>query len=234
MISLGIFGKSQKENEYLRSISKEKIALYSKERWNISAFTELEEFKKYIEAESLLHVVYIDVTVNGAVELAEEIRSKNSEVVILLIADTSISPVKYIRPSIMAASLLLRPLKKHEVNEQVSEVIKIFADNAEKIEGYFNVEYKGEKVSIPYDNILYFESRDKKIFVGLENVEYGFYDTMNALEERLPDCFVRCSRSFIFNHKKLKRISLNESIVELVSGVVFPISRGYKKKMREL
>lgn len=234
MISLGIFGKSQKENEYLRIISKEKIAFYSRELWKVSAFTGLDEFKNYISTESVLHVVYIDVTVDGAVEVAEEIRRKNSEVVIMLIADTTISPVKYIRPGIMASSLLLRPLKKQDIIDQVSEIIKIFADSSEKIEGFFSVEYKGEKVSIPYDNILYFESREKKVFVGLENEEYGFYDTLNALEERLPECFVRCSRSFIFNHKKLKRISLSESIVELVSGAVIPVSRGYKKKIKEL
>lgn len=233
MIFLGICGKIPEENAYLEDMSKEIIAINSDEKMEISIYNEISTFQEYVSSIEVLDLVYIDVTLEGAVELAEKIRKVHSEVRIMLIADLTISPVKYIKPGIMAAALVLRPFEKELVRERLEEVLSIFSDK-EEVEGRFSLEYKGERVLIPYENILYFESREKKIFVGLENTEYGFYDTMKSLEEKLPKCFIRCSQSYIFNHNKLKKIVLNENVVELYTGITLPISRRYRKKMKEL
>ncbi|MBQ5561603.1 MAG: LytTR family transcriptional regulator [Lachnospiraceae bacterium] len=234
MITLGILGKKKEENQLLYELSKELIALYSEEKWEISVFNTVNAFNDYLNETDILNVLFIDVTIKGAIEFATKIRNKHKETVILLLADNSISPVKYIKPSIMAAALLLRPLNEVDVREQISNVLELFSNEEKSDDGRFCLEYKGEKVYVPYEHIVYFESREKKIFLGMENKEYGFYGTMNSLYEQLPEGFVRCSQSHIFNYSKVKHISLTDSYVELVKGITIPISRRYKKLMKEL
>ncbi|MBQ1687786.1 MAG: LytTR family transcriptional regulator DNA-binding domain-containing protein [Lachnospiraceae bacterium] len=234
MNSLGILNKSKVENEYMKTVSKEKIALCNDEQWEYIIHDNVDDFIEYLDTNPILHVAYIDVTLDGAIEVAERIRRENKNVAILLIADATVSPMRYIKPSIMAASLVLRPMKKKEVQEQIHEIMHLFSDKSEDTKGYFSVEYKGEKMNIPYERILYFEARDKKIFLGLENTEYGFYDTISSLEKKLPDYFCKCHRGIIFNQKKLVKVSWEEDMIELESGITLPMSRRCRKAIKEL
>lgn len=234
MNNLTIFGKNSVENDYLKAVSKEKIAYFSDELWEIVVHEEIDSFKEYVLQEPLIQIAYIDITVNGALEVAELLRKRNKDVVILLIADTTISPLVYIRPSIMAAALLLRPIKKNVAMEQITEIVRLFSHTAMDLEGYFSLEYKGEKINVPYDKILYFEARDKKVYLGMENKEYVFYKTIAALEEELPAYFCKCHRSIIVNTQKINKISWESDTVELETGVLFPVSRRCKKNLREM
>lgn len=234
MNNLAIFGKNSVENDYLKAVSKEKIAYFSDELWDIVVHDKIDSFKEYVMNEPMIQIAYIDITVNGAIEIAELLRKKNKDVVIMLIADTKISPLVYIRPSIMAASLLLRPIKKNVAMEQITEIVRLFSHTSKDLEGYFSMEYKGEKINVPYEKIYYFEARDKKVYLGMENKEYVFYKTIAALDEELPEFFCKCHRSIIVNTQKINKISWDLDTVELETGLIFPISRRCKKNLREM
>ena len=86
---------------------------------------------------------------------------------------------------------------------------------------------------VPYSGIVYFESRNKKIFLGTDNEEYSFYGTLDNLEETLDDRFIRCHRSFIAAKKRISKIVLSKNIVVLDNGCEIPLSRSYKGKVKE-
>ena len=106
-----ICDEKQKEIEYLKEVSMENIARVSQQTWKIEEALELEPLKKMIAERTEFDVMYLDVTMKNAITTAERIRKKNKDTIFLLIADTTISPMAYLKPSIHASSLLLRPLK---------------------------------------------------------------------------------------------------------------------------
>ncbi len=67
----------------------------------------------------------------------------------------------------------------------------------------------------------------------LKKQEMAFYETMEHLEERLPDYFVRCHRSFIVSRQRIRKVMLSKSLIELEQGMQIPLSRSYKPAFKE-
>lgn len=231
-----ICSSSQQELVKLKATSKEFIAYISEEMWEFHTVNNIIDLNKYLDSKPLLDVVYIDITLKGAIAVAERIRKDNSNAMILLIADETISPIQYMKPSIMAASLLLRPIQEEKMKLSLKEIFQFFAEKNldENTEDVYIIENREGKVKIPYNRICYFEARDKKIFLCLETKEYGFYETMAKLEETLPDYFIRCHRGFIVNSKKVVKVYLSQNEIELEDEIYIPISRSYRSAVKEL
>lgn len=234
MLTLGICVSVLGEQKKIIEECKKRVAINSDERIQFVISNQIESFSTEISSHDILNVVFLDITLEGSYEFAEMLRKKYENVVLVIITDLTVSPIKFIKPSIMVASLMMRPFDDEQVENQIDEIIYGLIEPDNQSDENFSIEYKGEKISVPFKEIYYFESRDKKIFLGMENSEYGFYDTMKSLEDKLPKEFVRCGQSYIFNKTKLRKILLNDSMVELYSGIRLPISRRYKKLMKEL
>lgn len=229
-----ICDEKQKEIEYLKEVSMENIARVSQQTWKIEEALELEPLKKMIAERTEFDVMYLDVTMKNAITTAERIRKKNKDTIFLLIADTTISPMAYLKPSIHASSLLLRPLKKKQVQTAVTDIWNLYRENSVSEEECFVVDDGEERLQIPYQKICYFSSNAKKVYLVLENQEYGFYDTLGNLEQRLPAYFVRSHRSYIVNRKKIQDIFLSKGEIVLEHDICVPISRSYKANLKEL
>ena len=153
----------------------------------------------------------------------------------ILIANSRISPVKYMRPSINAQSLLLKPLDSESVKEVLSESISSYISKfSEKDDdSFFVIETRGERELIPYDRILFYETREKKVFLNTGEMEYPFYDTLDQLEEKLADRFLRCHRSYLVNKSKVNKVYLSQNLLLLNSGEEIPLSRSYKPVVKQ-
>lgn len=83
-------------------------------------------------------------------------------------------------------------------------------------------------VRIPYENIIYIESLADYIKVhSIGKKEISSKEKISALEEKLPDFFIRIHRSFIVNREKVTRFNNNE--IELDERIL-TIGRSYKKQ----
>ena len=80
----------------------------------------------------------------------------------------------------------------------------------------------------------YFESREKKIYINTGSAEFSFYDTLDHLEESLPDDFLRCHRSFIVARRYVRTILLSQNTIVLEDGSAIPLSRTYKAVFKVL
>ena len=219
------------ENEYLKRISKEKIARISEEMWRIEGQLTVEEFLELLRQQTNIDVAYMDVTRPFSVDAAEQFRRKNREAALLVIADGSISPMTYLKPGVQATSLLLRPYEKAQAVQVVNEIWDWYAEEQEE-EG-FRLSGMEEEVLLPYSQIAYFESREKRIYVECRQKKYCFYETLGNLEEQLPKHFMRCHRSFIVNQKKIRNVALARQEVFLEGDICIPFSRTYKTAMKE-
>lgn len=188
-----------------------------------------------VPAETML-VLVSDVTASGILPVLERIRRENPELKLVVVADPSVSPMVYIRPTIQPVALMLRPLGAELARSTLSEVLRMLPDHrgreAEQDDSCFTVELRGNLQRIPYRDILYYEARNKRLILHLRRREIAFGGTLEKLEEELPPGFLRTHKSFIVNTGAVVEIQYGQNQVILDGDVAIPISRSYKPKVK--
>lgn len=164
------------------------------------------------------------------------VRDRNSAALIVVIAGKELSPLVYVRPSIMAAGLLLRPLEKSQVTRMLCEAIDVVKLRAR--EQLFNNEVfvfstREGTIRVPYSQILYFEARNKKISLCTSRTEMDFYATLDGIMHKVPEYFLRCHKGFIVNKHLVNQVNLGENSLHLIGGFQVPISRSYRETIKE-
>jgi len=236
MISMIIYDRIEEELCQIRETVRNQAARLSDEYWNIMTARCRKEVIEQEKKTPLLDAVCMDITEKDDIGCVEELRRKYKEMSLLLIADASIPPMSYVRPGIMASSLLLRPCSVEEIYQVMEEFLRAYVEHFEINQGQrnFAMETKEGRILIPFDKIYYFETREKKLYVQTDRAEYGYYGTIDKLEGILPPYFMRCHRSFIVNTRKIEKVVLSHNIIYLSEGRDVPLSRSYKTVLKEL
>jgi len=239
MITSISYNKLKDESVELNKIIKELAAKLTDEQWNIQGVQKQEELLKLLEDKPLMDIMLYDVTRTGDIELLENVRKDYKLAFIMLLADATVSPMKYMKPGISAQSLLLRPFTSEQAMDSLLELIsgyvKTFHSPVADNTAMFVVESKDEgRICVPYDQIYYFEAMEKKVYVCTGVDEYGFYDTLDGLMDTLPEGFKRCHRSFIVNEDKILKVALSKNTIYLEDEYEVPLSRSYKPDFKEM
>lgn len=235
MVEMMIFSVKQSEVQAVYHTSKDFAARMTEENWDFHCFAGKEEMEEFVKTNPLLDMICMDITAVDSLSTIQELRKKNKHAYIMLIASPRTSPALYMRPSIQAASLMLRPLMKEQVHEVLEEAFLKFSERFQKPDDaeQFVIDNREGKWLIDYEQINYFEAREKKIFLNTDNREIAFYDTMENLEQSLPEYFLRCHRSFMINGKKIEKLLLGQNLAVLKKGWEIPVSRSYKSILKE-
>lgn len=236
MVSLLMYDKEQKELEMLRALSKDLAAALSEDSWNIGQASTPEMLEAFLADSPLMDMLLYDVTPAAAVDRLLGIRRNYQETLLLVIADMSTSPMEYMKPGILASSLLLRPWTKEQAGEVLREFFQAHIERYSRAgdKNVYVIEAKEGNLYIPYEQIYFFEAREKKIFACTGREEYGFYHTIDRLAEELPEQFIRCHRGFIVNKYKIRKVVLSQNIVYLTDNLDVPLSRSYKPLLKGL
>lgn len=235
MVSMLTYTGNADEIPVIRELAKNLAAHLSEDKWELSYFSSLKELQCFVERQPLIDMACYDVTVKGSLSCLGQIRNKYRDMLLMLIADNTLSPMEYVRPDILASGLILRPFTREELREKLQDMMQehlIKAENPDT-EAAFVLSGREGKTRIPYRQIYYFEARSKKLYLRLLDREMSFYGTMEELEEKLPDAFLRCHRSFLINRSYIERILLSQSEIVLSHGISVPLSRSYKPYFRE-
>lgn len=235
MVEMMIFSVRQAEVQVVVNTSRDFAARLTEEKWEFHCFVGEEEAENFVKTNPLLDVICMDVTAVKSLSMVQELRKKNKHAYIILIASPKTSPASYMRPSILAGSLMLRPLEKEQVKEVLWEAFREFSGKLKETDrtDQFVIDNREGKWVIDYEQINYFEAREKKIYLNTDTREIPFYDTMENLEKQLPDYFLRCHRSFVINGKKIEKLLLGQNLAVLQKGWEIPVSRSYKKMLKE-
>lgn len=234
MITMMVYSTVKKEFIVIKKQSFEVICRISDEDWNFESYSTGEMLEDFLSTNPVIDISCVDVTAEDGISMAEKIRKHNRNMCMIVISDLSVPPTSYIKPSVMASALLLRPLTDSNVNQVLSDTMSAFFKDSEKNKKSFVIDNRDGRQLIPYDRIFFFESRAKKIFVCTDGREYSFYDTLDGIEQKLDDSFIRCHRSYIVARSQIRKIIFSQNIIELINGDVIPISRSYKPMLKEL
>lgn len=95
----------------------------------------------------------------------------------------------------------------------------------------FTVKMGSEVVRLLPQRILYLESDRRRVHIYERGREVCIYAKLGDLEERLPDSFVRCHKSFLVNMAHITEFTRSE--IHLVGGTAIPVSQRYATQARE-
>ncbi|MEZ3487900.1 MAG: LytTR family transcriptional regulator DNA-binding domain-containing protein [Lachnospiraceae bacterium] len=235
MIVMVISNESEKERQYIVQYSRDLAGRFTGERWQMIQCSSGRELREVVKEKIPANLACVDITMEGALDMVKELRGAAPKAYIILIASPKISPLRYLRPTVGAESLMLKPLNETQIREVLTEAIRTYADRFYKPDEsrMFVVESGGERSLIEYGRICYFEARDKRVYLNTGAEEYGFYGTLDQLEERLEDMFLRCHRSFLVNKEKIESVFLSQNRIVLKERLEVPLSRSYKPAVKE-
>lgn len=237
MFTIVNYSTEQKELKIIESKVLDKIAMLSDDDCKCHSFSNYSELESFLSKFDICDAICFDITDNNGISNVEAIRKQYRDSLIMLIADMSISPVEYMKPSIMAASLVIRPSDDGSFDKSISMLIEALlkrnTDDTDS-DAVMSVNTGDGKIRIPYSDIMYFEAREKKIFISTNNHEYALYSTLDKLSQELPDSFVRCHKSFIVNKNKVFRVFLSRNEIELIGEHYVPVSRTYKPLVKAM
>lgn len=187
-------------------------------------------------SETGFNMAFVDARTSGGRQSAEKIRTVLPGAYMILLVGKNQSPLEYVTPSIMASSLLMTPLERIDTDDAVYNTLELIERKEldHNMSNLFCMDTKNGYITIPYHDIRYFESNNKKIILSAGKHIYSFCGTLEQLEKTLPDCFFRCHRGFIVNalHVRECRSSDRELILSDCYGI--PISRSYKGTIEKM
>ncbi|MDO4329656.1 MAG: LytTR family DNA-binding domain-containing protein [Lachnospiraceae bacterium] len=235
MITFLSFASEKRENELIRGQLGLQAARWTDEAWNYNMFEAMGPLEAYLAGEPLVDLVCWDVTPPGSVEHLMKLRKAYRQAFLMVVADCHVSPMAYLKPGILPSALILKPLEKGKVSQVIGELLEVFSQQFDKKElpETFVIESREGKQYIPLQQICYVEAREKKLYIRTRQEEFGFYETIENMEKQLPEFFCRCHRSYIVNMQKVKVVKPSLNVIELQDGITVPLSRSYKKTIKE-
>ncbi len=140
----------------------------------------------------------------------------------LAVADYIVKPVDYARfvRSVERARLLASAVQEDVAHEEATtEVLQ---------DGHVFVRSEGRFVRVNLQDVAWVEAQKDYVVLHTPEQDITIHATMKAMEERLPDAFVRIHRSTIVRLDQIKDAS--ESAV-VVAGVELPVSSTYRQEL---
>lgn len=222
------------ENYYLNLLENMVKAILKKfkVKANIFKFSSSAEFLEFQKNSFLaFDLILLDILMDGlnGIDLAKKIRQLDSETKILFISTSK----DYILDGydVHAYNYLLKPISSFKLENIFLEFINNF--NKSK-NNFFTVRNKQSILKINLDDIIFFESKLRKINILSSNaLDISFYDKLDNIEKNLPSKnFVRCHKSYLVNLNYIKKIE-NSKIITL-NNIIIPISRSYLKNTKDI
>ncbi len=230
------FLKQGKSSSQFAMAVKDTIAKVSEDYWEVRQFFSTQELREYLDKKPLINLIIYDICDKSALGLLPDLRKSYPEPWLMLLADGGISPMEYIKPELQVSSLLLKPWTKQQVSDALYDFLNgyigRYGRKTQDGTGFYVAETRNGMINIPYEQIYFFEAREKKIYVCTGGEAYGFYSSIDRLAGELPPYFARCHRGFIVNTKKIRKIMLSQNIIYLSDGFDVPLSRSYKAALK--
>lgn len=194
----------------------------------------VDKWTQWMKERYPVDILVCDVTKKGAISALKHAREKHSESLIIPVTDQTIMPSEYVRPDILPFTLLWKPLTSKAIKETILHVLShIYELKGIRSEKSFELVTKQETRYIPFKDIIYFEARDKKIYLRLKHQQICFYTTLSNLEKKLPGEFVRCHKSFIINSLHIIKVEWSDQTIYLDDKITVPLSRSFRNHFKE-
>ncbi len=171
-------------------------------------------------------IYFLDIDLNSdmnGMKLAQQIRLFDPRGFIIFI--TAHSELSYMtfqyRVEAMDFVLKDNPAEaKVKIRECLLNAMERYTLQTNRTHKVFTAQIGGRKISVDYDDILFFETSANihKVILHAKDRQIEFSSTLKELTDRLDDNFVRCHRSFLVNKINIKEVDVKKRIICFTNG----------------
>lgn len=157
-------------------------------------------------------IVFLDIQMEGmdGIDTAKELRQKFEDLVLIFI--TGRKEYVFEAFDVSAFHYLVKPFEEQKfftVYERA--VLEVEKQRKRKTEPIF-IKTRNRNITLEQKNILYIESRAKKVEIHTNTEVVEAYGAMHELQKQLSDSFYRCHRGYLVNMAFVSEYS-NDSII---------------------
>lgn len=188
----------------------------------------------YVSGEELLSsgkqfdIVFLDIMMDGinGIDAAKSLRAENEDTVLIFI--TGAKEYVFDAFDVSAFHYLLKPIKEDKFKEVFERARKEVHRRRKLAQRTLFVKTKRKGITLRVNDILYIESRAKKVEIHTTAKSIELYSTMSELEGQLGDGFYRCHRGYIVNMAYIAEYS-NDSITLSSGETVYMAKEKYNE-----
>ena len=189
----------------------------------------IEDILNYVNSNQV-DVLMLDINLKAnktGLELAEEVRKKNKNV--YLIFTTGHLEYAMVAYKFKTFDYLAKPITFDRLEDTVK---RLFDDINGLPKRYIRIDNKN--TIIDESEIQYIKRDGMKLIFHTSSRDYDIYSSFNKFQEKLPDTFVRCHKSYIVNLANIKNIDSVTNSIYFDNDSVCYIGPKYKKDFMEV
>lgn len=183
----------------------------------------------YIE-DNTADVLMLDINLKynkSGLELAKEIRKrKKNSYIIFTTGHLEYAMVAY---KYKTFDYLPKPITYDRLEDTIT---RLFEDANELSKNYIKIDSKN--TIIDESEIQYIKRDGMKLVFHTSSRDYDTYSSFNKFQEKLPDTYVRCHKSFIANINQIKNVEPVSGIITFQDGNTCEIGPKYKREFMEV
>lgn len=122
---------------------------------------------------------------------------------------------------------LIKPISVQDIADTIDEALRLYHRN----NAVFEYKADGYNCKLPYRNIIYFYSDNKKVNMVTTDSTVQFTGKIKDLAGILPGNFIQIHQSYIINMNHLNECSYE--LVRMSGGAELNISQPYRKQVRK-
>lgn len=188
-----------------------------------------EGLKGYLEQGNHLDILFLDIELfkMTGIEVGSYIRNvlDNMGLQIIYISGKASYALQLFKTQPM--DFLVKPILQEHIDHAMDMAIKIIKRRKEKFEFRQGKDY----YYIAMGDIVYLESKGKKIKIMTPQGTYEIYGRLKDVVKGLSEDFIMIHQSYVINKEYVLRYTYE--IVELVNGTILTISKVNRKQVRE-
>jgi len=195
----------------------------------VSIWNTGEELYRDMMKNQPIDLLFLDinlVSTNG-IQIGKLIRQEleNQDISIAYISSQSSYALELFK--IHPIDFLIKPVSVQDIQDTIDEALRLYNRNNK----VFEYKANGYNCKIPYRDIIYFYSENKKINMVTVDTTIQFTGKIKDLTGMMPGNFIQIHQSYIINMNHMNECSYE--LVKMNGGVELNISQPYRKQVRK-
>ena len=152
-----------------------------------------------LKADSVYDIIFLDIQMDGmnGIDTARALRQKADNTVLIFI--TGVKEYVFDAFDVSAFHYLIKPIEESKFRTVYDRAVLEAGKKKHHSMGQLFVKTRSRNVTLEQSDILYIESRAKKVEIHTRNDIMEAYAGIGELEKQLTENFYRCHRGYLVN-----------------------------------
>ena len=152
-----------------------------------------------LKDDSVYDIIFLDIQMDGmnGIDTARALRQKTEDTVLIFI--TGVKEYVFDAFDVAAFHYLIKPIEENKFRTVYDRAVLEAGKKKQHSMGQLFVKTRKRNVTLEQSDILYIESRAKKVEIHTRNDIVEAYAGIGELEKQLTENFYRCHRGYLVN-----------------------------------